>query len=73
MLASERLDGICIGTRCSLHTPMALLAGQYGVPIFLEKPVSTSWEQLEALSELLPSSESIVVSFPLRNRYTYRR
>lgn len=66
MLASERLDGICIGTRCSLHTPMALLAGRCGIPIFLEKPVSTSWEQLEALSELLPSSESIVVSFPLR-------
>ncbi len=66
MLAAEALDGVMIGTRCSLHTPMALLAAKKGVPIFLEKPVSTSYEQLEALKALLPMSEKVVVSFPLR-------
>ena len=66
MLQSERLDGAMIGTRCSLHTPMGLLVGEYNLPLFLEKPVSTSWEQLHALEGLFPQSERIVVSFPLR-------
>ncbi len=66
MLGSETLDGVMIGTRCSLHTPMALLAAKKNVPIFLEKPVSVSHEQLEELKTLLPMSDRIVVSFPLR-------
>ncbi|MBQ8510321.1 MAG: Gfo/Idh/MocA family oxidoreductase [Clostridia bacterium] len=66
ILASEALDGVMIGTRCSLHTPMALLAGRYELPLFLEKPLSTSYSQLEALQSLLPQNERIVVSFPLR-------
>ncbi len=66
MLAAETLDGIMIGTRCSLHTPMALLAAKANVPIFLEKPVSTSYKQIEALRALEPISDRVVVSFPLR-------
>ncbi|MBO5219515.1 MAG: Gfo/Idh/MocA family oxidoreductase, partial [Clostridia bacterium] len=66
MLASESLDAVMIGTRCSLHTPMALIAGKAGLPMFLEKPVSISWEQLSALESLMPMSDKIVVSFPLR-------
>ena len=66
MLANESLDGVMIGTRCSLHTPMALLAGNAGIPLFLEKPVAISWDQLSALESLMPMSDKIVVSFPLR-------
>ena len=52
MLRSEELDGICIGTRCSLHTRYALLAAQYGVPVFLEKPVSITEAELDQLRTL---------------------
>lgn len=66
MLAKERLDGICIGTRCSSHTHFALLASGYGVPVFLEKPVATNEEDLNRLSSLLNKNEQFLVSFPLR-------
>lgn len=65
MLRQETLDGICIGTRCSLHTHYALLAAQYGVPIFLEKPVATTQEDLEKLCAL-DCGERFLISFPLR-------
>ncbi len=66
ILAAENLDAIMIGTRCSLHTPMALLAAKANVPIFLEKPGFITEEQLSALETLLPMQDKIVVSFPLR-------
>lgn len=66
MLSSEELDGVMIGTRCSLHTPMALKAAAKNVPVFLEKPVCTSWEQYYELKKLLPIADRFVVSFPLR-------
>lgn len=66
MLNTETLDGVCIGTRCSSHTAYALLAAKYNIPIFLEKPVSTTYEDLEKLKSLLYMDEKIVVSFPLR-------
>lgn len=66
MLRQETLDGICIGTRCSSHTHFALLAAQYGVPVFLEKPVATNQEDLERLDSLLDRNEDFLISFPLR-------
>ncbi len=66
MLTKEKLDGVLIGTRCNLHTPIALQIAKYGLPIFLEKPVAITNEQLDALSSLLPMNDKIVVSFPLR-------
>ena len=67
MIKSERLDGVLIGTRCSMHTHFALLVAKYGLPIFLEKPVCTTEEDLVRLSGILPEmNEKTVVSFPLR-------
>lgn len=66
MIKKEKLDGICIGTRCSLHTRFALLAAKFGIPMFLEKPVCTTYEDLENLKEILHHSDKTVVSFPLR-------
>ncbi len=67
MLKSERLDGVAIGTRCSSHTAYAVLVAKYGLPIFLEKPVSTTEEDLARLEALLPEmNEKTVVSFPMR-------
>lgn len=67
MLDREQLDGVLIGTRCSLHTPMAIKVMARNLPLFLEKPVAISMEQLQALSSAMHSSSSeVVVSFPLR-------
>ena len=66
MLRSEKLDGICIGTRCSLHTRYALLAAQYGVPVFLEKPVSITEAELDQLRTLEDRYGDFLISFPLR-------
>lgn len=67
MLQKERLDCLMIGTRCSLHTPLMLLAAKAGLPTFLEKPVAIDEEQLMALEELFEMDKKVVVSFPLRN------
>ncbi|MCX8052924.1 MAG: Gfo/Idh/MocA family oxidoreductase, partial [Armatimonadetes bacterium] len=67
MLDRERLDGVLIGTRCSLHTTMALKVLGRKLPMFLEKPVATSMEDLIKLRDAAKNAESeVVVSFPLR-------
>ncbi|MSP14018.1 MAG: Gfo/Idh/MocA family oxidoreductase [Chloroflexi bacterium] len=67
MVRQARLDGLAIGTRCNLHTPYAIEAAQYDVPLFLEKPVATSMAQAMALEEAYtPARCPVVVSFPLR-------
>lgn len=67
MLKKEPLDCLMIGTRCSLHTKFMVLAAQYGLPTFLEKPVCINEEQLAELEALTDINEKVVVSFPLRN------
>lgn len=66
MLKEEKLDGVCIGTRCSSHTHFALLVAKYNIPMFLEKPVCTNEEDLERLKGILHINDKVVVSFPLR-------
>ncbi|MBE6567444.1 MAG: Gfo/Idh/MocA family oxidoreductase [Ruminococcaceae bacterium] len=66
MLEKEALDGVLVGTRCSLHTEYACLVASYGIPLFLEKPVATTREQEEQLKSILYHSDKTVVSFPLR-------
>lgn len=67
MLETEKLDGVLIGTRCSLHTKYAVKVLKKRIPLFLEKPVSTTqedWEELKAAYE--EAGSQVVVSFPLR-------
>ena len=67
MLRGADLDGVLIGTRCSLHTPYACEVLASGLPLFLEKPVAISWEQAAQLREAAARTRSpVVVSFPLR-------
>ena len=67
MYENEKLDGVIIGTRCSLHTKMACINAKYGVPMLLEKPVATSFEEIEQLNAICPEmDDKTVVSFPLR-------
>ncbi len=69
MLSDCQLDGVCIGTRCSLHARMAMKVIPHHIPLFLEKPVATTMEDLVALKRVYEengSPKNIVVSFPLR-------
>jgi predicted dehydrogenase len=61
-------DGVIIGTRCHLHTEMAVKVASVGLPLFLEKPVSINLDEVEALREAFRGREDeVVVSFPLRH------
>ncbi|RXZ78420.1 gfo/Idh/MocA family oxidoreductase [Paenibacillaceae bacterium] len=67
MLEKEKLDGVLIGTRCSLHTQMALKVFGTGLPLYLEKPVATTMEDLLLLKQGYEETQpNVVVSFPLR-------
>jgi predicted dehydrogenase len=67
LVERAEVDGIMIGTRCHLHTPMAVLAARKGVPVFIEKPVAVSFDQVRALDEAFRQFRPpVVVSFPLR-------
>ena len=67
MLDREELDGVMIGTRCSLHTQMACMVLERNLPLFLEKPVSTNYQDLDRLEAAgLGKENRVVVSFPLR-------
>ncbi|MEO0514185.1 MAG: Gfo/Idh/MocA family oxidoreductase [Planctomycetota bacterium] len=62
------VDGVVVGTRCHLHTPLSIALSKTGLPIFLEKPVAISWAQLYELRKAFgtPGCGPVVVSFPLR-------
>jgi predicted dehydrogenase len=64
MLDEEPLDGVIIGTRCSLHAKMAVKVLDRDIALFLEKPVATTMPDLLALRAA--RSPRVVVSFPLR-------
>ena len=69
LLANEsgRLDGIMIGTRCRLHTEMACKVAPTGLPLFLEKPVAITFDQVQQLAQSWQHADApVVVSFPLR-------
>ena len=60
-------DGVFIGTRCPLHTPLAVEVLKRDIPLFLEKPVCISEAQYRTLREAAEGKlDRVVVSFPLR-------
>lgn len=68
------LDGVFIGTRCPLHTPLATEVLKRNIPLFLEKPVSISEKQHAELKAAGTGKESkVMVSFPLRLTSIVRR
>ena len=73
MLENEKLDGVCIGTRCATHTEYAVLCAKYDIPFFLEKPVCINYEDLNRLKTLLHMNDRIVVSFPLRMSFLLQK
>ncbi len=67
MLDCEQLDGVMVGTRCSLHSVMARTVLSRNLPLYLEKPIATNMPDLASLRDAGEKSTSkVVVSFPLR-------
>lgn len=67
LIRQARPDALAIGTRCNLHTPYAVQAARYDLPLFLEKPVAVNMRQAVALERAFARSRCrVVVSFPLR-------
>jgi predicted dehydrogenase len=64
---ADSFDALFIGTRCDEHTPIAVKAAATDLPLFLEKPVATTNQQLTELADAFRGRDSkVVVSFPLR-------
>jgi predicted dehydrogenase len=71
---ADRYDALLIGSSCHLHTPLAVKAAETGLPLFLEKPVSVSYEQATQLRDAYRGREkTVVVSFPLRVTPLFRK
>lgn len=67
MVRKARLDALAVGTRCNLHTPFAIQASKYDLPMYLEKPVAIDMAQATALEKAFAKTRcEVVVSFPLR-------
>jgi predicted dehydrogenase len=68
MLDQAELDGVMIGTRCDVHTDLAIQVIECGLPLYLEKPVSMNEDQLHRLYAASQQYEpKVVVGFPLRS------
>lgn len=67
LLEQAELDGVMVGTRCYLHADMACKVATRNIPLFLEKPVAITFDQVKALAAAFESfTAPVVVSFPLR-------
>ena len=67
LAGADELDGIMIGTRCNLHTEMAIKVAPTQLPLFLEKPVAITFDEVRRLHAAYKDyAAPTVVSFPLR-------
>ena len=61
------IDAYVIGTFCKAHTPTACALEKFHKPIFIEKPVAVSFEQVQQLYDTFSESETpVMVSLPMR-------
>lgn len=74
LVKKGKVDALLIGTRCNLHTVLAVEALKYDLPVWLEKPVAISMGQALALERACREKpDRILVSFPLRATPIYER
>ncbi|MXZ21284.1 MAG: Gfo/Idh/MocA family oxidoreductase [Caldilineaceae bacterium SB0665_bin_25] len=67
LAGADELDGVMIGTRCNLHTEMAIKVAPTQLPLFLEKPVAITFDEVRRLHATYKDyAAPTVVSFPLR-------
>ena len=64
LLAGEALDGVFIGTRCSLHTPYACRVLIWDCPCFWKSPCASHAPSMRRAAA--GKEKQVVVSFPLR-------
>lgn len=70
MLDKERLDVLHICTPHYLHTPMAVMALEAGVNVFMEKPPVINFEQLELLKNAVKKAKNKAqLGLCFQNRY----
>ena len=61
------VDAYVIGTFCSAHAPTACALEKFHKPIYVEKPVAVSFEQVQKLYDTFSGSETpVMVSLPMR-------
>ena len=67
LLEKADIDACIVATRCNLHTDLAVKVLERNIPLFLEKPVSTTIDDLLRLKAAGDAHDpGVVVSFPLR-------
>lgn len=71
MLDEIKPDGVLIGTRCNLHARLAEPVLKRNIPLFLEKPVGITEEDLRILEE--NNRDNTLISFPLRLSFLAKR
>ena len=65
--AAPKLDGIIIGTYCAYHTDVACRLEVLRVPLYLEKPVAITLDQIRKLERTFrDSAVPVQVSLPMR-------
>ena len=65
--AKPELDGIIIGTYCTYHTDIACALEPLHIPLYIEKPVAISFDQIRRLEQTFRDSKTPVqVSLPMR-------
>lgn len=65
--AAPEVDGIIIGTYCTFHTEVACALEKLHKPLYIEKPVAVSLDQLRLLERTFRNSATpIQVSLPMR-------
>jgi len=53
-------DAVVVATPANLHVPMAIEAGRAGCHVLIEKPLSTNFEGIEALNEIVANGRTII-------------
>jgi predicted dehydrogenase len=68
MMKHEKLDAIHICTPSVFHYPMAFLALKNGVNVFVEKPISLTYQEAEKLHDLAETN-GLTVMVGMQNRF----
>lgn len=67
MLNENQFDGVMVGTFNDTHTYFATMVMQRKIPLFLEKPVGVTLDELKHLRDTyLQTKCPVIVSFPFR-------
>lgn len=71
MLDENNFDGVMVGTFNDTHAHYACMVMRKRIPLFLEKPVGVTLEELTALRDVYRETKtSVIVSFPFRTSPT---